>query len=55
MHKLGEYAERGLGGPRDIDQALDWYRKAMDKGNAEARAAYLRLTMPPPPEPDDEE
>ena len=48
MRELGRYLENGLGGPRDIDQALIWYTKAMEKGDDQARSAYLRLTMPPP-------
>ncbi|MBK8573879.1 MAG: SEL1-like repeat protein [Holophagaceae bacterium] len=46
--ELGGCLEKGLGGPRDIDQALIWYKKAMEKGDDQARSAYLRLTMPPP-------
>ncbi|MBK7293595.1 MAG: SEL1-like repeat protein [Holophagaceae bacterium] len=48
MFELGGCLEKGLGGPRDIDQALIWYKKAMEKGDDQARSAYLRLTMPPP-------
>jgi TPR repeat protein len=56
MRELGRYLEGGLGGPRDIDQALVWYKKAMEKGDGQARAAHDRLTLPPPPpEPDDDE
>jgi hypothetical protein len=46
--------ELGLGGPKDVDQAMNWYKKAMDKGEGEARSSYQRLASPPPLDPKEE-
>ena len=40
---LGEAYEAGRGVPRDLDKALDWYRRAAESGNARAREALERL------------
>jgi TPR repeat protein len=38
--------EHGCGVARDDAQAVAWYRKAAEQGDADARAALERLTRP---------
>ena len=40
---LGECYERGAGVSRDIQEAVEWYRKAADNGNENAKSALRRL------------
>jgi TPR repeat protein len=37
-YNLGVCCERGEGVPKDIDQAVSWYRKAAAQGNAKAQS-----------------
>ena len=41
--KLGEFAEKGLAGDRDLDEAVRWYRKAAAQGFEPAKLALARL------------
>lgn len=41
--KLGEFAEKGLAGDRDLDDALLWYEKAAAQGFEPAKQALARL------------
>ncbi|MBV9873476.1 MAG: SEL1-like repeat protein [Verrucomicrobia bacterium] len=40
---LAELYERGHGVPQDYTKAREWYQKAADKGNTEAKEALSRL------------
>lgn len=43
MNTLGAAYEEGLGVPKNPQAALDWYRKAADRGSEEARAKLKKL------------
>ena len=42
-NNIGELYERGLGVPKDMEQAKSWYKKASVLGNAEATARLEKL------------
>jgi TPR repeat protein len=44
---IGQLFESGTGVPRDVGQASYWYGIAINRGNAEALAAFNRLRMRP--------
>ncbi|KDQ32200.1 hypothetical protein PLEOSDRAFT_1111124 [Pleurotus ostreatus PC15] len=46
MFAMGYYAEVGVGGPKDIETATKWYRKAADQGNDDAKERLNALTGP---------
>lgn len=45
---MGYYAEVGVGGPKDINTAIKWYKKARDNGNTDAaeRLTALEQSVP---------
>lgn len=45
MERLGLLFERGKGGPKDLTQAREWYKKAALLGNEDAQAALDMLTI----------
>jgi TPR repeat protein len=45
---LGVMYETGLGVPKDVAQALVWYRRAARQGDARAQAALNRLSVTGP-------
>ena len=44
QHNLAIFYDHGLGVPRDTAAALVWYRRSADGGNADALAAWERLS-----------
>jgi TPR repeat protein len=44
MYDLGRMYEMGWGGARDSSQASALYKKAAERGNAEAKAGVARLS-----------
>lgn len=45
---MGYYQEVGVGGPKDINAALNWYQLASDHGNADAVQRLAALQQPSP-------
>ncbi len=43
QNRLGELYEQGLGVPRDLDRAREWFRRAAEQGHPLARANLTRL------------
>lgn len=45
---MGYYAEVGVGGPKDVNTAIKWYKKARDNGNTDAaeRLTALEQSVP---------
>ena len=42
-YHIGRFYENGLGCDKNIDEAKEWYQKAADKGDKDAKAALERL------------
>ena len=40
---VGKYLENGWNCPKNVAKAKEWYQKAADKGNEDAKAALERL------------
>jgi len=45
---MGYYAEVGVGGPKDIDIARNWYTRASEHGNSDAIDRLAALNQPSP-------
>jgi uncharacterized protein len=42
QNQLGYLYQNGLGAPRDLEQARQWWRKAAAGGNEDAKKALLQ-------------
>jgi TPR repeat protein len=47
MPLLASFFERGLGVPKNLEDAKRWYRLAAERGDANAKAALARLSPQP--------
>jgi hypothetical protein len=45
MYSLGIMPENGRGVARDVSEAVQWYRKAAESGNKDAKKALARLGL----------
>ncbi|KAF5335868.1 hypothetical protein D9757_015163 [Collybiopsis confluens] len=45
---MGYYCEVGIGGTKDLDEALAWYHKASEHGNTDASERLVALQQPAP-------
>ncbi|KAF7300585.1 hypothetical protein HMN09_00943500 [Mycena chlorophos] len=45
---MGYYCEVGIGGPKDVNEARDWYSKAQGHGNTDATERLKALQQPTP-------
>jgi TPR repeat protein len=43
MNNIGELYEKGMGVEKDLDAAIEWYRKAAEQGEENAQSALERL------------
>jgi uncharacterized protein len=46
LERMGNFTEKGLGGPQDKDAAKAYYEKAAGLGSEEAKVALKRLQCP---------
>ena len=46
LERMGAFAQGGRGGSQDSSAAKDYYRRAADLGNEDAKAALKRMECP---------